>query len=55
MSKVEFDWKPGIQEVCLKLKDKKRIGIQVPEGLKTKSHEIVELVSQLTGSKVILW
>ena len=55
MSKIEFDWKPGIEEVCLKLKGKKRIGIQVPEGLKTKSHEIVELVSQLTGSKVILW
>ena len=55
MSEVTFDWKPGIEEVCLKLKGKERIGIQVPEGLKTKSHEIVTLVTKLTGAKVVLW
>ena len=55
MSEITFDWKPGIEEVCLKLKRKKRIGIQLPDGLKTKSHEIVTLVSELTGAKVILW
>ena len=55
MSEVTFDWKPGIEEVCLKIKGKERIGIQVPEGLKTKSHEIVTLITKLTGAKVVLW
>jgi len=55
MNEVTFDWKPGIEEVCLKIKGKERIGIQVPEGLKTKSHEIVTLVTKLTGAKVVLW
>ena len=26
MSEITFDWKPGIEEVCQKLKGKKRIG-----------------------------
>ena len=55
MSEITFDWKPGIEEVCLKLKGKKRIGIQIPDGLKTKSHEIVTLVTKLTEAKVVLW
>ena len=55
MSEISFDWKPGIKEVCLNLKNKKRIGIQVPDGLKTKSHEIITLISELTGAKVLLW
>ena len=55
MSEIRFDWKPGIEEVCLKLKGKKRIGIQVPDGLKTRSHEIVTYVTKLTDAKVVLW
>ena len=50
MSEITFDWKSGIEEVCLKLKKKERIGIQIPDGLKTKSHEIVTYISRLTGS-----
>ena len=55
MSEITFDWKSGIEEVCPKLKGKERIGVQVPDGLKTKSHEIVTHISNLTGSKVVLW
>ena len=55
MSEITFDWKPGIEEVCQKLKGKKRIGLQLPEGLKTKTHEIVTLISELTEAKVVLW
>ena len=55
MSEITFDWKPGIEEVCQKLKGKKRIGLQLPEGLKTKTHEIVTLISELTDAKVVLW
>ena len=48
MSEITFDWKSGIEEVCPKLKGKERIGVQVPDGLKTKSHEIVTHISKLT-------
>ena len=54
MSEITFDWKPGIEEVCQKLKGKKRIGLQLPEGLKTRTHEIVTLISELTDAKVVL-
>ena len=55
MTEVKFDWETGIKEVCLKLQGKKRIGVQVPEGLKPRAHQIVERVRKLTGAKVILW
>ena len=55
MTEVKFDWESGIEEVCLKLQDKKRIGIQVPEGLKPRAHQIVERVRELTGAKIVLW
>ena len=55
MDEIKFDWKSGIEEVCLKLKGKKRIGLQVPDGLKTKSHKIIKLIIELTGAKVLLW
>ena len=55
MTEVKFDWETGIKEVCLKLQGKKRIGVQVPEGLKPRAHQIVERVRKLTGAKVVLW
>ena len=55
MNEVKFDWESGIKEVCLKLQGKKRIGIQVPEGLKPRAHQIVERVRKLTGAKIVLW
>ena len=55
MTEVRFDWETGIEEVCLKLQEKKRIGVQVPEGLKPRAHQIVERIIELTGAKVILW
>jgi len=55
MTEVKFDWESGIEEVCLKLQGKKRIGIQVPEGLKPRAHQIVERVRELTGAKIVLW
>ena len=55
MTEVKFDWETGIEEVCLKLQGKKRIGVQVPEGLKPRAHQIVERVRRLTGAKVLLW
>jgi len=53
MTEVKFDWESGIEEVCLKLQGKKRIGIQVPEGLKPRAHQIVERVRELTGAKIV--
>ena len=44
MSEIKFDWESGIDEVCSKLKDKKLIGIQVPDGLKVKSHTITKKI-----------
>ena len=55
MTEVKFDWESGIEEVGQKLKGKKRIGIQVPEGLKPKAHQIVAKVEKITGANVILW
>ncbi|MEC8875587.1 MAG: diphthamide biosynthesis enzyme Dph2, partial [Candidatus Thermoplasmatota archaeon] len=55
MTEVKFDWETGIKEVCLKLQGKKRIGVQVPEGLKPRTHQIVERIRKLTGAKVVLW
>jgi len=55
MTEVRFDWESGIEEVCQKLKGKKRIGIQVPEGLKPKAHQIVSEVEKITRANVILW
>ena len=55
MSEITFDWESGIDEVCSKLKDKKLIGIQVPDGLKVKSHTITKKIKDLTGANVILW
>ena len=55
MSEIMFDWESGINEVCTKLKDKKLIGIQVPDGLKVKSHIITKKIKELTGANVILW
>ena len=55
MTEVKFDWETGIKEVCLKLQGKERIGVQVPEGLKPRAHQIVERVRKLTGAKVVLW
>ena len=42
MSEIKFNWETGIDEVCMKLKDKKLIGIQLPDGLKVKSHTITK-------------
>ena len=55
MSEIKFEWESGIEEVCSKLKDKKLIGIQLPDGLKVKSHTITKKIKDLTGANVILW
>ena len=55
MTEVKFDWESGIEEVCVQLKGKKRIGIQIPEGLKTKAHQILSKVEEITKANVILW
>ena len=47
MTEVKFDWESGIEEVCVQLKGKKRIGIQIPEGLKTKAQQILSKVEEL--------
>ena len=55
MTKIKFDWKSGINEVCTKLKNKKLIGVQIPDGLKVKSHQIIEKIKKLTNANVVLW
>ena len=51
MPEIKFDWETGIDEVCTKLKDKKLIGIQLPDGLKTKSHTITKKIKEFNWSK----
>ena len=52
MTKIKFDWESGINEVCTKLKNKKLIGVQIPDGLKVKSHQIIEKIKELTNVRI---
>jgi len=55
MTDIEFDWKTGVKETCINLKGKKLIGLQIPEGLKPKTFEIINMIKDLTKAEVVLW
>ena len=55
MKEVKFDWEEGINEISEEIKKYKRIGLQIPEGLRTVASEIIEKIERDSGAKVFLW
>ena len=55
MVEPRFDWESGIDALASHLAGTKRVGLQVPEGLRPRALEIVARLTQLSGAEVLLW
>ena len=55
MAEPRFDWESGIDALAPHLAGAKRIGLQVPEGLRPRAPDIVARLAQLSGAEVLLW
>ncbi len=55
MVEPRFDWESGIDALAPHLAGTKRVGLQVPEGLRPRALEIVARLAQLSGAEVLLW
>ena len=51
----ELDWRSGLAELAPRLRGVRRLGLQVPEGLRVRAAEIVAMLRELTGAEVLLW
>ena len=54
MKEIKFEWENGIDEIALEIKKYKKIGLQIPEGLRTRASDIIEKIED-NGPKVFLW
>ena len=50
-----LDWRSGLTELAPRLRDVRRLGLQVPEGLRVRAAEIIATLRELTGADVLLW
>ena len=55
MAEPRFDWESGIDALAPHLAGAKRVGLQVPEGLRPRAPDIVARLAQLSGAEVLLW
>ena len=44
MKEIKFEWENGIDEIALEIKKYKKIGLQIPEGLRTRASDIIEKI-----------
>lgn len=54
MKEIKFNWEEGINEISKEIKKYKKIGLQIPEGLRTVASEIIERIEEY-GPNVFLW
>ena len=55
MAEPRFDWESGIDALAPHLAGAKRVGLQVPEGLRPRAPDIMARLAQLSGAEVLLW
>ena len=55
MAEPRFDWESGIDALAPHLAGAKRVGLQIPEGLRPRAPDIVARLAQLSGAEVLLW